>query len=261
MEELSEIQWAELVRQAAEGEKASRELWTRALVYVCDFLKSKGLKEPEVDDLAQNIVLGLFKRIRESAHPVSEFEFRNFARVLGQILLENRRRRAQKDQEILKSLAEASSRVHQGTTDEGLAQVDLLDVVRELVSGLSERETTVARLFIEGNSQKEIAKTLNLSQATVSRYLDRIRDRFKQGLKDELRSSTSLKQVALPGLAPKPQKNPESGALLEVHEVPITQELRELALQDLNEEQIVANLKELREKGGLELHEFLHELE
>lgn len=42
---------------------------------------------------------------------------------------------------------------------------------------------------------------------------------------------------------------------------PITPELREWLLQQFNEEELAASLREVRETGGLELHEFIHELE
>jgi len=41
----------------------------------------------------------------------------------------------------------------------------------------------------------------------------------------------------------------------------ISSELREWLLQRFSEEEAVANLRELREKGGLELREFIEELE
>jgi hypothetical protein len=42
---------------------------------------------------------------------------------------------------------------------------------------------------------------------------------------------------------------------------PLTPELREWLLQDFNEEEVLADFREVREKGGLELHEFIQELE
>ena len=42
---------------------------------------------------------------------------------------------------------------------------------------------------------------------------------------------------------------------------PITPELREWALRQINEAEIIAALRELREQGGLELRDFLQELE
>jgi hypothetical protein len=41
----------------------------------------------------------------------------------------------------------------------------------------------------------------------------------------------------------------------------LTPELVEWARRQTNEEEILAGIKEIRENGGLELHEFLHELE
>ena len=51
----------------------------------------------------------------------------------------------------------------------------------------------------------------------------------------------------------KPRREPE--------EMCLTPELREWARQQFTEEEIVAALRELREKGGKELGDFLHELE
>jgi hypothetical protein len=42
---------------------------------------------------------------------------------------------------------------------------------------------------------------------------------------------------------------------------PITPELREWALKHFDEELALAQLQELMEKGGLEFHEFVQELE
>jgi hypothetical protein len=56
----------------------------------------------------------------------------------------------------------------------------------------------------------------------------------------------------LPGGPPPDQPRPQHR---------LSPELRQWALQDLNEEEICAELQELREKGGLELHEFIQELE
>ena len=41
----------------------------------------------------------------------------------------------------------------------------------------------------------------------------------------------------------------------------ISPELREWACQQFSEEELIANLREAREKGGLELKDFIHELE
>jgi hypothetical protein len=41
----------------------------------------------------------------------------------------------------------------------------------------------------------------------------------------------------------------------------LTPELLEWARNQYSDEELVAALKEFREKGGLELHEFIHELE
>jgi hypothetical protein len=43
--------------------------------------------------------------------------------------------------------------------------------------------------------------------------------------------------------------------------IPITPEIREWALKHFDEEEVLAELLELREKGGLEFHEFVRELE
>jgi hypothetical protein len=43
--------------------------------------------------------------------------------------------------------------------------------------------------------------------------------------------------------------------------IPLTPECREWAIQQFTEEEIVAGLRELREQGGLELRDFLPELE
>ncbi len=43
--------------------------------------------------------------------------------------------------------------------------------------------------------------------------------------------------------------------------IPLTPELRQWALQQFTEEEILAGLRELREHGGLELRDFLPELE
>jgi hypothetical protein len=54
---------------------------------------------------------------------------------------------------------------------------------------------------------------------------------------------------------------PEGFPVRRPEELRLSPELREWARQQFTEEEIVAGLQELREKGGLELEEFLHELE
>jgi DNA-binding CsgD family transcriptional regulator len=62
---------------------------------------------------------------------------------------------------------------------------DLRKIVNELASesGLSERETEVARLAAEGLVTKEIARKLGLSEKTVDQYWHRIYE--KTGLRSQ----------------------------------------------------------------------------
>ena len=69
------------------------------------------------------------------------------------------------------------------------------------------------------------------------------------------------KPATPPGAADQPSEGSEVRPALGPGGACLTPELRAWALQQFTEEEIVAGLQELREKGGLEFREFVQELE
>jgi hypothetical protein len=74
-------------------------------------------------------------------------------------------------------------------------------------------------------------------------------------------TSKAAKPVTPPETVGPFAESPEEGAARERKETRLTPELRAWLLQQSTEEEIVVGLRELREKGGLEFHEFVQELE
>jgi hypothetical protein len=75
---------------------------------------------------------------------------------------------------------------------------------------------------------------------TIEEYLSRLAD-----------ESAASAPVA-PSPSPRPDRTPEA---------PIPPEILEWARQQVSEEQILADLREINETGGLELKDFIRELE
>jgi hypothetical protein len=74
-------------------------------------------------------------------------------------------------------------------------------------------------------------------------------------------TSEAAKPVTPPEAVGPFVQSPEGEAARERTGPRLTPELRAWLLQQSTEEEIVAGLRELREKGGLEFHEFVRELE
>ncbi len=119
---------------------------------------------------------------------------------------------------------------------EALLRREALEAFRRLVSLLPEQQGVVLRLYCAGRTQKEIAGCLGVAPATVHRRLRAARATLRELL-------------------------PRDEELLASPDAGLPPELREWALRQVGEEELAAGLRELREQGGLELRDFVHELD
>jgi hypothetical protein len=105
-------------------------------------------------------------------------------------------------------------------------------------------------LFFVGLTVAETAEALGVSTAQVSRWKEKGLDYLRTEIRRNL-DEPGTKRAADSG-------DKQARTIPETH---LTPELRKWLLGQLSEEEVAADLREVREKGGLELTEFVQELE
>jgi len=141
--------------------------------------------------------------------------------------------------------------------------------VEEAARVMGVEEQTVRRLWDQARLllHDEVLRILNAADTSPGGSVPRLdpSPHSKGGATEDHTGGGPSAEAVRPATPPGPpghlDERPEEGPAEERERTRLTPELLEWARQQFTEEEIVAGLRELREKGGLELRDFLHGLE
>jgi RNA polymerase sigma-70 factor (ECF subfamily) len=159
-----------LVRETLAGKRwAQRELWYRFAPMVHGLLRRTLSSRSEHDDLAQEVFLRVFRRLHtlEKASALRSFIYSVAVRVVSEEIRHFCVLKRARDQlELIKPDV--------GNTGADFEARDVLVRVQRLLDGMKDKHRAVFVLrHVEGLGLREIATGLDLSLATVKRYLVR----------------------------------------------------------------------------------------
>ncbi|MBW1877536.1 MAG: RNA polymerase sigma factor [Deltaproteobacteria bacterium] len=177
----------QLVARAIQGDRRAVErLWQLHRRWVAAVVLAHKPAEAEVDDLLQEVVLGLLDHIHELRDPT---RLRSWLRVLARNTAVSSGRRATTRRRFLRALGPADvSRPDPAAFDE--ERMAVREATRRTLEATEiltpdQRECLLLRA-VKGMSQKKIAALLDIPETTVETRLARARRRLRAALTDEI---------------------------------------------------------------------------
>lgn len=179
--------------QDQNNEEAWRELFELYARYVFSILISMNVSQSDADELHQEIMLKLWKRLPEL--DIENLRFRNYLSTVTKNTVLNfiraRKRRIEREEKAvsdatisylnairlpkLEEIAEKEWRIY--LTHLAMQNIEPL---------LSKNAITVFKLSLQGLSARQIAEQENITESTVNTLKSRVKSRFKTEL-DQLR--------------------------------------------------------------------------
>lgn len=162
-------------REKIQGDPQFRAVFEAHLSYVLRTLRRLGARDRDLDDLAQEVFLVLFRRR-------DEFDFERsprayLFRIAHNLVRAHRRRAVEKTSASSAPLQDD----HQGKSDPNIRALVAADVVYRALDALDEEGRAVFVLIdLEGGTAGQAAETLGLSERTAYNRLRTARETFKE---------------------------------------------------------------------------------
>ncbi len=124
-----------------------------------------------------------------------------------------------------------------------MTRIERDKLLSEITASLTHLMESGALADLDSHDQVRLVKQLSAAQAELESLTKR-----------DLKDATDTPR-------PQPSEYPDEELRRKWKNPPLTPEFREWALQLFTEEEIVAGLREIEDTGGLELADFIHELD